>query len=191
MEIMVRDRAITPIGLRVPNPSSQASAPQPSDSQLIALQFCEVGRVLLDAGQYLAALGQFEQALNHQPHDVESWYGRGEALAGLNRYEEALDSWDQAQELSGFVETRIWVQKATVLILMHQPEAALRCCNYALWLEPEHRQAWLFRGVALHCLGLFQEAERSYNRVTQPTRLNLPAQIRRFYDDLNPHQQAS
>lgn len=164
METCVRDRQILPLNDR------WASAPQTAfEAQAVALRHCELGKIRLEMGRFAEALGLFEQALTLQPHDVESWCGRAEALACLGRSDEALHSIEQAQELAGFANTRLWVQKAGLLVLLNRPEAALNCCNRALWLSPSHAQAWLFRGVALQGLGRFQAACRSYRRVTQPT----------------------
>jgi tetratricopeptide (TPR) repeat protein len=142
-------------------------------------------------GRYPEALDQFEQALTAHPHDIESWYSRADALACLGRYEDALQSLEQAQELAGFADTRFWVQKAVLLILLNQPEAALNCCNQVLWRSPSHRQAWLFRGVALHRLGRFRASYRSYQRVLQPVLSSTADSIRRLCHDLAPHHQAS
>ena len=137
------------------------------DPATTLIRCCEIGTQLLEKGRYAAALAQFETALNLDAHAVEGWYGRSVALACTNRYQAALDSIDQAQTLVGLSEIRIWIQKATVLMLLERPEAALGCCDYVLWLQPQHAQAWLFRSVALHRLGKFRQAYQSYNRAAQ------------------------
>lgn len=175
METMVRDRQILPIGLR-PNalaPHSRSLAIAPSalphaDRETIAMGHCELGKIRLEMGRFQDALELFEQALALQPHDLESWYNRAEALTCLGRYTDALASLEQVQTLAGFATTRLWVQKAVVLLWLNRLESALTCCNRALWLNPDHSQAWLFRGVALHRLGRSKEAYRSYRRVAQP-----------------------
>lgn len=176
METMVRDRQITPTGQRPrgqsPKDRSLAIAPRAlplCDYQTVAVGHCELGKIRLEMGRFQDALELFEQALALHPHDVESWYNRAEALTCLSRYEDALASLEQAQTLAGFGTTRLWVQKAVVLLWLNRLEAALNCCNRALWLNPDHSQAWLFRGVALHRLGRTKEASRSYRRVAQPT----------------------
>lgn len=179
METIVRDRQISPIGLRsnalanAPAPQGRSLAVAPSalslgDAETVAMGHCELGKIRLETGRFQDALELFEQALALQPHDVESWYNRAEALTCLSRYEDALASLEQAQTLAGFATPRLWVQKAVVLIWLNRLEAALTCCNRALWLDPDHSQAWLFRGVALHRLGQSKEAYRSYRRVAQP-----------------------
>ncbi|MDA0266147.1 MAG: tetratricopeptide repeat protein [Cyanobacteria bacterium] len=146
-----------------------------------------LGEHLLKSGQWEAALLQFEQALKTDPSAIESWYHHAETLACLNRYAEALTSNQQALILTEFKDIRIWVQRAAILIFMAHPEAALECCNLALFLEPDHAQAWLFRGVALHRLGRYQQAYRSYSRVTHPVSLSWQDTFRRFCDEFDGH----
>lgn len=115
-----------------------------------AMRHCERGRLLLHGGQYERALQQFEQALAWQPHAIAGWCGRAEALACLDRHAAALSSVEQAQALSTVVDTQIWLQKAVLLIWLERYEEALYCCTLILHRHPDHVQAWLFQGVALH-----------------------------------------
>jgi tetratricopeptide (TPR) repeat protein len=149
-----------------------------------------MGKIYLEMGRYPDALAEFEQALTLQPHDVESWYSRASALACLGRHAAALHSLEQAQELAGFANAHLWVQKAVLLILLDDPTSALNCCNQALWRSPNHAQAWLFRGVSLHRLGRFRAACRSYQRVAQTAPPTPADSLRRLCHDLAPNQQA-
>lgn len=198
METMVRDRQISPIGLRPSAlaPGNRALAIAPSalpacDRETVAMGHCELGKIRLEMGRFQDALELFEQALALQPHDVESWYNRAEALTCLSRYADALASLEQAQTLAGFATPRLWVQKAVVLLWLNRLEAALNCCNRALWLNPDHSQAWLFRGVALHRLGRSKEAHRSYRRVAQPATAGAHSNLQRLCQDIVRDHQAS
>ncbi|MBD1874367.1 tetratricopeptide repeat protein [Nodosilinea sp. FACHB-131] len=199
METMVRDRQISPIGLRSSATPSQgrslATIPRalpPCDDETVAMGQCELGKIRLEMGRFEDALELFEQALALQPHDVESWHNRAEALTCLNRYEDALASLEQAQTLAGFATTRLLVQKAVVLIWLNRLEDALACCNRALWLNPDHSQAWLFRGVTLQRLGRSKEAQRSYRRVAQPAlAAGSHSNLQRLCQDIVDNHQAS
>ena len=150
-----------------PISTAQASASYPIfDPPTEAIRHCEIGKLMLSRGQYQAALQQFEQGLA-LPHAIAAWCGRSEALACLNRYEEALRSIEQAQMLSDLTDTQIWVQKAVVLIFLQRYEEALSCCTLILQRHPHHVQALLFQGVALHRLGQYRKAYRSYRQVTE------------------------
>jgi tetratricopeptide (TPR) repeat protein len=174
------------VAAEIPQPDSQ-----PFDRETEAIRLCEVGKLMLTAKRFEDALAQFEQALAVAPHAVDGWYYRADALACLNCYEEALQSLEQAQELDGFEASHIWVQKAVVLILLNRHNEALNCCNQALRKEPNHCQAWLFRGVALHRLGHYQEAYRSYCRASGQTQSNTQLNIRRLCHDISTYEQAS
>lgn len=183
METRCRDRWIAPLG-----PKAQQAIPS---TPTTALYHCELGKLHLEARRYTQALTQFEQALTVDPHDIESWYGRADALACLNCYDEALASLEQARELADSPDPRFWIQKAVLLLLVNRPAAALTCCNQALWLAPNHIQAWLFRGVALERLGHSQAACRSYQRANQPNRSATVNAVRRLCHDLALTPQAS
>ena len=139
------------------------------DPQTEAIRCCEIGGLMLSTGRHEAALMQFEQALTLQPHAIAGWSGRAEALACLNRFEEALSDIEQAQDLSTAVDIQIWIQKAAVLIFLQRYEEALSCCLQVLQRHPNHVQALLFQGVALHRMGQYRKAYRSYRRVTELT----------------------
>lgn len=191
MEICVRDRSLSP-SFNQP----QRLTPQPSASDELASDFerlrCgEMGKLFLEQGCYQEALAQFEQALALDPHQAENWCGRADTLSCLGRYDEALQSVEQAQALAGLTNPRLWVQKAVLLIVLNQPKLALTCCNQALWRSPSHAQAWLFRGVALHRLGQLRAAYRSYQRVLQPSAPAVANSMRRLIQDLALDQQAS
>ena len=185
METCVRDRQILPTGPRL---TSLASSRAAGDFE--RLRHGEMGKLYLEQGCYQEALAQFEQALALDPHQAESWCSRADALSCLGRYEEALQSIEQAQALAGLSNARLWVQKAVLLILLNQPRLALTCCNQALWRSPSHTQAWLFRGVALHGLGKFRAAYRSYQRVLHPVAPAVANSVRRLCHDLALDQQA-
>jgi tetratricopeptide (TPR) repeat protein len=91
---------------------------QAFDQETEAIRLCEVGKLMLTANRFEDALDQFNQSLKVDPHFVDAWYHRADALACLNRYEDALESLEQAQELAGYEASHIWVQKAVVLILL-------------------------------------------------------------------------
>jgi tetratricopeptide (TPR) repeat protein len=160
---------------------------QAFDQETEAICLCEVGKLMLTANRFEDALDQFNQSLKVDPHFVDAWYHRADALACLNRYEDALESLEQAQELAGYEASHIWVQKAVVLILLSRYEAGLNCCNQAIRQKSNYFQAWLFRGVALHCLGNYTEAYRSYYKASNQPKSTLHQNLRRFYHDISTH----
>ncbi|PSN15159.1 hypothetical protein C7271_21120 [filamentous cyanobacterium CCP5] len=192
METILRDRAIIPTGSHPTSSVAQNEAATALlGAQTEAMGLGATGRWLLNRGRYQAALIQIERALALDPHNGESWYCRGEVLACLNRYEEALDSLEQAQVFMGFSEPSIWLEKASILILLNCLTEALGCCDYVLWRDPHSPQAWLFRGVALHRLGRWWQAYRSYQRAFYRAEPPLREGFWRFCRDLSTTCQAS
>jgi tetratricopeptide (TPR) repeat protein len=170
--------------------SASPHGPDPFDPQTAAIRHGEIGNSLLEQGQYADALTQFEQALDFNPHSVASWCGRAEALACVDRYEEALSSLEQAQDLAAHSDLRIWVQKAVVLILLQRYEAALSCCALVLQRQPNHVQGLLFQGVALHRLGRYRQAYRSYKQVKALTTPQVIRSHKGGHHEQKPYQAA-
>ena len=56
------------------------------------------------------------------------------------------------------------INQAVCLIHLGQAQKALQRCDRALLLSPNHSQAWLFKGVALHRLDRYKEAYICYDR---------------------------
>jgi tetratricopeptide (TPR) repeat protein len=158
--------------------------------QTETIRHCEIGSLMLSTGRYQEALGQFEQALALQPHAIAGWCGRAETLACLNRYEDALSSVEQAQELSSVADAQIWLQKAVILIFLQRYDEALSCCGLILQRHPEHIQALLFQGVARHRLGQHRKAYRSYCRVKALTTPRRSRKFRRSGHERKSHRSA-
>lgn len=117
----------------------------------------------------MASLDHYKKAfgtsdtIGRQSGNHNAWYNRGEALANLGCYEEALASFDKAVEIQPD-EYAAWVFRGVVLIHLNLYEEALSSCNKALEIQPDDREAWTFRGAALSHLGRYEEAYRSYDK---------------------------
>ena len=57
---------------------------------------------LLRAGENEGSLALFEEALRANPYQSSLWYGHGDALQKLGRYDEAIESFEQAVEVGGY-----------------------------------------------------------------------------------------
>jgi len=91
------------------------------------------------------------------------WLARGDALARLGRYTEALTSFDESLKVDS-KNCAAWVFRGVVLIHLERYEEALSSCDRALEIQPTHSEAWIFRGAALHRLGRYQEAYACYDK---------------------------
>jgi len=100
--------------------------------------------------------------LPHSNDYFSSPRSQAQRLLEQGKYEAALQQFAQApQAMQNSVDL---VNQAVCLIHLDRPQEALWLCDRALTLAPNHAQAWLFRGVALHRLGKYQEAYACYDR---------------------------
>lgn len=95
------------------------------------------------------------------------WYRRGDTLARMGYYGEALSCFDQVIEVQPNHHAA-WVFRAVALIHLERYQQALESCDRALRLYPTSPEAWLFRGVALQRLGKFRLAYGCFSQAMQP-----------------------
>jgi tetratricopeptide (TPR) repeat protein len=67
--------------------------------RLLAPAYINSGQTALDAGDYPAAVHDFDQALLFRPDYAEAYAGRGVAYTRLNRFGPAIASFTQALEI--------------------------------------------------------------------------------------------
>lgn len=128
-----------------------------------------------------------DATLNMNGKNSKDWYDRGDKLANLGQYPEALDSFNQAIELQPDYQ-EAWVFRGVVLIHLQRYQEALSSCNQALEIKPNDSEAWTFRGAALYNLGRKQEAYLSYEKALgkkepSPWRIK----VWQFFDLFNKH----
>ena len=86
----------------------------------------------------LKAVALFDEDLAEDPEDARSWFGRGVALFGLERPEEAEESWERALEIynetleSDPEDAEAWFEKAEVLISLGRDEEAIEAYDRAI-----------------------------------------------------------
>jgi tetratricopeptide (TPR) repeat protein len=95
--------------------------------------------------------------------DAATCYSRGEALANMGCYSEALAHFDRLLKFLPH-PSKAWTFRSAVLIHLGRDQEALESCDRALSLNPNDLEAWTFRGVALQRLGQYREAYASYDR---------------------------
>lgn len=96
-------------------------------------------------------------------NDPQFWYDRGEQLACLGDYEQALNCYDKSLNLQP-ENRQAWIQYGCVLTHLDRYAEALIGFEAALALDPEDETALLFKGVALHHLGKYEQAYLIYDR---------------------------
>lgn len=110
-----------------------------------------------------AAISSFNGTLGFQPDEYKVWYNKGDALANLGRYEEALACFDQALAIQPDAHAA-WVFRGVVLVQLARYSWALASCEKALAINPNDKQAWIVRGAALNYLGQYKQAYASYDK---------------------------
>ena len=89
--------------------------------------------------------------------------GRGNAFAGLKRYDDALAAYDKALSIKPGLESA-WLGRGNVFYDLKRPDEAFAAYDRALALKPDLAEAWLGRGNVLRALKRFDEAFAAYGK---------------------------
>ncbi|TYQ27619.1 tetratricopeptide repeat protein [Pseudanabaena sp. UWO311] len=96
-------------------------------------------------------------------NNIHTWNSRGDILRQLDRYEEAIFSYDKALAIKpDFYEA--WDNLGIALFELGRYEEAIASYDKALAIKPNFYYAWNNRGDALSELGKYKEAIASYDR---------------------------
>ena len=143
--------------------------------------------VWLNKGATLRQLGRFDQAVYCldrarilDPGDAELWINRGLCLEDLGRLEDALQCYDRTLALDR--NAPVWNSKGSCLarlspgdkvalygkgnslFRLHRFDAALRCFDQALAIDPQFASACVNKALTEDALGLRENAADSYQR---------------------------
>ncbi len=98
-----------------------------------------------------------------RPDYAQALYNRGNTLHELQRFEEALASYDRALMVRpDYVEALVY--RGNALHLLKRLEEALASYDRAAAIRPDHAEALSNRGLTLHEQNRFDEALASYDR---------------------------
>ncbi|MEO8627308.1 MAG: tetratricopeptide repeat protein [Betaproteobacteria bacterium] len=125
---------------------------------------CGDGVLLLERGQFDAALARFERVLTLRPDWAEAFTLHGSALHALGRPSDALASYDRSLELRpGCFDT--FYNRGNVLLELARPEQAVISYESALALKPDSVDALSNYGSALQESGRLEQAVTCFDRV--------------------------
>ncbi|WP_143288267.1 CHAT domain-containing protein, partial [Calothrix rhizosoleniae] len=82
-----------------------------------------------------------------KPDQHEAWYNRGVALGYLEKYEEAIASYDKAVEIKPDYDTA-WNNRGSALFYLRRYEEAIASYDKAVEIKPDYDTAWINRGIA-------------------------------------------
>ena len=88
---------------------------------------------------------------------AEEWFNKGNALADLSKYDEAIQAYDEAIRLDPEYAAA-WVNKGITLNALGKHNESIQACDEAIRLDPELALSWIVKGAALHTLGKYDEA---------------------------------
>jgi tetratricopeptide (TPR) repeat protein len=118
---------------------------------------------LMGEGRKLDALNAFDQALERDPENALAWANRGTVLLNLERYEEAVQSYERSLALRAD-SPYVYCSLATVSNRTGQPEKALSFADNALQYDPNFAPAMANKAKALKALGRHDEARELFER---------------------------
>lgn len=146
----------------------QALRQDPTNS-LIQAKRCSM---LVELGQTADAVTSCEESLEIDQNWGEdtpalAWYHRGEALTGMGKDSEALESYEWATRINPNYSPG-WAGRCYALSKVARYEEALSSCDKAIqvgnWGQESPALAWLNRGRILVNLNQFETALDSYNQ---------------------------
>lgn len=135
------------------------------------------GLALHAAGDFAGALMAFDAALKAAPQVFAVHFGRGNALVGLCRLEEAVKAYEHCLTLDPLHPGAL-NNHAMALVQLQRWDHALRALDGVVAKHPQMPDAWMNRAGVLQALGRPEDALKS---MEQLIRLR-PADARAFYN---------
>jgi hypothetical protein len=142
------------------------------------------GSELLQENRVLEAKEELEFALTMQPLDAKGQDLLGAVYFRLGLYPRAIQIYE-ALERQFPRDTSIKNNLALAYLKTGQPELARRVLQDSVRLQPEHKRAWGYLGLALQKLGELEQAQHAFERgghalmakrITERRRQSLPAE---------------
>ncbi len=122
----------------------------------------------------LKAVALFDEDLAENPEDARSWWGRGVALFGLERPEEAEESWERALEIydetleSDPEDAEAWFEKAEVLISLGRNGEAIEAYDRAIEQNSTRSaEAAMAKANLLVEMGLYDESLEAFDEAQE------------------------
>ena len=151
----------------VQNPFSNSSSIEKEFETLFQFRHNTVHSVVssyLEIKKYYQITEDLIKNILHQVYDQESIFAtfKGNALAKLNRYEEAIRCYDEGLRLEP-KNGRVFALKGFSLASMNRHEEAIRYYDKGLKLDPVYVYAYSNKGYSLTLLGRHEEAIKCHD----------------------------
>ena len=128
--------------------------------------YFERGNTKASLGQYLAAISDYDNAIQLKPDAVNAYYNRGVAKAKLDQHIAAIDDFDKVMQLKPDL-AEVYFNRGLAKINLKQYIAAISDFDKTIQLKPDDAEAYNDRGVAKHKLGQHSAAISDYNKAIQ------------------------
>ena len=131
--------------------------------------YFEKGLRLMEAGDFAGALAMFDSAIKLGLGDLaEIHLCRGEALASLKRWDEAVTSVNAALEIEPYLAAA-YLERGLIRGERGELDLAINDYTMAIHIEPEFEEAYFSRALAYEARKRYAEAEAD---LTRTLRLN-------------------
>lgn len=144
--------------------SEYAIAIDPSDPESV---LCKA-HALLHLNNYEEAEKYFRRYIESVPNDESILFNQGLCLICMEKYEEALQVLQQAEQLGTsdqLLLTTIYQEQAICYSSMKQPQEAIKMLDKAIPITDDQDSLQFFKGHILLENGLLQEAIKEWNEV--------------------------
>jgi hypothetical protein len=136
------------------------------------------GSELLQDNRILEAKEALEQALTMQPLDAKGQDLLGTVYFRLGLYPRAIHIYENL--VAQFpLDVAIKVNLALSYLKTGQPELARRVLRTVVEINPEHKRAWGYLGLALQKLGELEQAQIAFEKGDRPTMARKVTEFRR------------
>jgi tetratricopeptide (TPR) repeat protein len=123
----------------------------------VSYPYLERGHSRLKRGDFTGALSDYNQALNLDSTNPDSWVDRGLVKDKLNDGAGAYADFTRAIEIKPDFE-KAWLCRGNILTKMNRFEEAAEDYSVALLYFPQYGKAYLNRAIVYHRLGKMDEA---------------------------------
>ena len=89
-----------------------------------------------------------DSIIHLDPKVAFAWFGKGNALYDLEKYEESLECYDKSIKLDPKM-AHTWNNNGNVLGRLGKKEESIKCYDKAIELDPKHALPWFNKGVKL------------------------------------------
>ncbi len=116
--------------------------------------------------QYEEAIKDYDEAIELDPQNVDTYINRGVAKDALKKYEEALADYDKAIELDPKY-AEVYNNRGLAKYALYQYKEAIKDYDKAIELSPEYAEAYSNSGLAKYALHQYKEAIKDYDKAIE------------------------